>query len=207
MTVSRQRRSAAFAAALLLVIPGLATAESPQHALPAGSAVVFVSDGHLDIASKPGSSVKVHLRDDLHLDGLLVAPAGTQARLVLGGPTIVNGRREAMIAIEEFVAHPGRIPVKPRSVTLAALDVGTTIEAITLAEVDDIEGRLSIRTAFPFRLSTDAPFSMYTPTPAKTAAPPRMAMPRGRPSPAPSPAGSPAATAPQPLPTSTKIPS
>jgi hypothetical protein len=206
--VSRRSRSAALAAALLLVTPGLATAESPQHALPAGSVVVFVSDGHLDIASKPGSSVKIHLRDDLHLDGYLIAPAGTQARLVLGGPTIVNGRREATIALEEFVTHPGRIPVRPRTVTLEALDVGTTIEAITLAEVDDVDGRLSIRVPFPFRLSTDAPFSMYTPTPAKTAAPPRTPTPRSRPSPpAPSPAASPAAVAPQPLPTGTKIPS
>jgi hypothetical protein len=206
--VSRHSRSAALATALLLVLPGLATAESPQHALPAGSAVVFVSDGHLDIAAKPGSYVKIHLRDDLHLDGYLVAPAGTPARLVLAGPTVVNGRREATIALEEFITHPGRMPVKARTLTLAALDVGTTIEAITLAEVDDIGGRLSIRTPFPFRLSTDQPFSMYTPTPAKTAAPPHVATPRPHPSAAaPSPVANPAGAVPQPSAPATKIPS
>jgi hypothetical protein len=188
----------------------MATAQSPQHALPAGSAVVFVSDGHLDVATaKPGSYVKVHLRDDLHLDGLLVAAAGTPARLVLAGPALVNGRREATIALEEFLTQPGRIPVKPRMTTLGALEVGTTIEATTLAEVDDISGRLSIRVPFPFRLSKDTPFSMYTPTPAKTAAPPRTPAPKARPSaapPSPAAAVGPAGISPQPSAAATKIP-
>lgn len=208
--MSLQGRSAAFVAALLLVTVSLATAESPQRLLPAGSAVVFVSDGHLDVAvAKPGSYVKIHLRDDLHLDGDLVAPAGTPARLVLAAPTVVNGRREAIIALEQFNARPGEIPLKPRTTTLAALDVGTTIEAVTLAEVRDFDGRLSIRVPFPFRLSTDAPFSMYTPTPAKTAAPLHPATPKGTrpPTPVPTPAMSPASVVvPQPGPTTTKIP-
>jgi hypothetical protein len=195
--------------ALFFVTLAIATAESPQHALPAGSTVVFVSDGRLEVGAKPGSSAKVHLRDDLRLDGYLIAAAGTPARVILSGPTTVNGRRVAIISLDEFVTKPGRLPVRPRTPTLEALQVGTTIEAATLAEVDDTGGRLSIHVAFPFRLSTDAPFSMYTPTPAKTAAPLSPGQPRGRHSSQPDAQGSTpplAAASVSPSPVATKIP-
>jgi hypothetical protein len=157
--------------ALFFVSPSMATADPPQHTLPAGSTVVFVSDGRLDVGAKPGSSAKVHLRDDLQVDGYLVAAAGTSARITFDGQTTVNGRRVAIISLDEFLTKPGRLPVRPRVTTLDALVVGMTIEATTLAAVNDVDGRLSIQVPFPFRLSTDTPFSMYTPSPAKTAVP------------------------------------
>jgi hypothetical protein len=207
--VSYVGRSAVLATALFFVTQTIATADPPQHALPAGSTVVFVSDGRLDVGAKAGSTAKVHLRDDLHLDGYLIAAAGTPARITLGGPTIVAGRRVALVSLDDFVTKPGRLPVRPRSATIEALDVGTTIEATTLAAVQDVDGRLSIRVPFPFRLSTDTPFSMYTPTPAKTASPllpeRRGRRPSGRPEPqgTASPAAVPS-TIPSPSPT--KIP-
>jgi hypothetical protein len=44
-----------------------------------------------------------------------------------------------------------------------------TIEAKTLARVEHLGDRIAIEVPFPFKLSDDAPTSVYTPTPAKTA--------------------------------------
>jgi hypothetical protein len=169
--VSNVGRSAVLVTALFFVSPSNATADPPQHTLPAGSTVVFVSDGHLDAGAKPGSYAKVHLRDDLHVDGYLVAAAGTPARITFEGPTTIAGKRAAIISLSQFMTKPGLLPVRPRVGTLEAIVVGEQIEATTLAAVNDAGGRLSIQMAFPFHLSTDAPFSMYTPSPAKTALP------------------------------------
>lgn len=133
--------------------------------------MVFVSDGHLDVGAKAGSTVKVHLRDDLVVDGATIAPAGTPARLVLGGSVASGGARQATISLDEFVAKPGRLPIAPVAATLPRIDVGTAIPAKTLATVEHLGDRFSIVIPFPFPLSNDVPVSQYTPTPAKTAPP------------------------------------
>ncbi len=162
-----------------------------------------MSDGHLDVGAKAGSTVKVHLRDDLVVDGTPIAPAGTPARLVLGGPTTVAGAREALVSLDEFVTKFGRLPVGPVSTVLPRIDVGTVIPAKTLAAVDHLGNRFSIEVPFPFPLSRDVPVSQYTPTPAKTA-PPRgfnQPTPRAAVTAAPSPAtatASPASAEPTP---------
>ncbi len=172
-----------------MVTVAWATAESPQHALPIGSAVIFVSDGHLDVGAKAGSTVKVHLRDALVVDGTTIALAGTPARLVMGGATNAGGTRQALVSLDDFVTKPGRLPVRPVSATLARVDVGTVIPARTLATVDHLGDRFSIEVPFPFPLPADVPVSQYTPTPAKTA-PPRLT-----PRPRPTPTAAPSATA------------
>jgi hypothetical protein len=139
--------------------------------LPAGSTVVFFIDGHLDVGAKPGSSVRVHLRDDLVLDGTTIAPAGTPARLIVGGVTTVAGSREAQVSLDGFVSTFGLLPVRPVTGTLAVIDNGRTVEATTLARVSHLGDRFAIEIPFPFKLSSDAPLSVYTPTPAKTAPP------------------------------------
>lgn len=163
--------------------------------LPAGSSVVFVSDGHLDVGAKAGSTVKIHLRDDLVVDGTSIASAGTPARLVLGGSVASGGTRQALISLDEFVTKPGRLPVGPVVATVPQIDVGTLIQAKTLATVDHLGDRFSIEVPFPFPLSNDVPVSQYTPTPAKTAPPRGFNQPTPRPGPtAPGTAG-PTATA------------
>lgn len=149
--------------------------------------MVFVSDGHLDVGAKAGSTVKVHLRDDLIVDGTTIAAAGTPARLVLGGSVAGTGTRQALISLDEFVTKPGRLPVGPVSATVPRIDVGSVIPAKTLATVDHLGDRFSIEVPFPFPLSNDVPVSQYTPTPAKTAP----ARGFGQPSPRPVPTGAP----------------
>lgn len=195
------RRGAAVVAALLLATISWAVAQAPPHALPAGSAVVFVSDGHLDVGAKPGSTIKVHLRDDLVVDGASIASAGTAARLVLGGATGSAGARQALISLDEFVTKPGLLPVGPVRTSLAQIDVGTLIPAKTLATVDHLGDRFSIEVPFPFPLSNDVPVSQYTPTPAKTASPRGFSQATPRPLATAAPT-SPAATA-EPAPTKT----
>jgi hypothetical protein len=61
-----------------------ATAESPrEHVLPAGTAVVFVTDAPLDPGRREGSVVAAHLRDPLVLDGtVLAAPSAAEAAFI-----------------------------------------------------------------------------------------------------------------------------
>lgn len=139
--------------------------------LPAGSTVVFFIDGHLDVGAKPGSSVRVHLRDDLVLDGQTIAAAGTPARLVVGGPVTIHGIREAQISLDSFTSKFGLLPVRPVTPTLPAIDGGLAVTATTLARVSHLGDRFAIEVPFPYKLSGDAPISVYTPTPAKTAPP------------------------------------
>ncbi len=184
------RRAAVLAAAFLLGSYANATAEPPQHALPAGSTVVFVVDGHLDIAARRGSTVRVHLRDDLVLDGKVLAAAGTPAQLVIGGTTTEHGARVAVVGIDDFTSTIGLIPVRP-AFGAPAIEPGTMIEAQTLARIDHLGDRFAITVPFPFRLSNEPPLSVYTPTPAKTANP--VIIQRGKPRTLPSPG--PSATA------------
>lgn len=173
--------------------------------LPAGSAVVFVSDGHLDVGAKAGSTVKVHLRDDLVVDGTSIASAGTPARLVLGGSVASGAARQALISLDEFVTKPGRLPVGPTVTSVPRIDVGTVIQAKTLATVDHLGNRFSIEVPFPFPLSNDVPVSQYTPTPAKTA--PSRSFGQATPRPGRTAAGTPSPTAPEtPIPAATTEP-
>ncbi|HZO92644.1 MAG TPA: hypothetical protein VFB22_02660 [Candidatus Baltobacteraceae bacterium] len=167
-------RTAALTAAFLLCSAVWATAEAPQaqdHVLPSGTALVFVSDGHLDAGARAGSSVGVHLRDPLTLDGLVVAPAGAKARLVVGDVDPRTGKPAKVLVLEQFRTNPGLLPVSLDAPQARALDAGTTIDGKTSATVMRVGDRLSIETPFPFRLGNDMPASAYTPTPARTANP------------------------------------
>jgi hypothetical protein len=180
--------------AFLLLGLAAAIAEPPQHVLPAGTAVVFVSDGHLDVGARAGSLVAVHLRDPLVLDGVTVAAAGAKARLLLGGSAERGGRREAVISLDRFTVSGGTMPVIPVDPLLPAIEPGTAIEARTQGIIERVGDRYSVRIPFPFALSTDRPASYYTPTPARTAPPNSMVPRRRSPSPTPSPTPSPAAS-------------
>jgi hypothetical protein len=176
--------------------------------LPAGTAVVFVTDAALDAHPRDGDVVRAHLRDNLVLDGTVVAPAGTHAELVAATAVGPDKTRHTSVSIDRFTIPAGLMPVKPVERIVPPVPAGAQIEATTLAEVDHIGDRWSIRLLFPFRLSNDPPASAYTPTPARTA-PPAIQVPRrGRPTPTPTPApptAVPATAAPDPA--ATKIPS
>jgi len=199
------RRTAALAAAFLLLTAGWATAESPQqHALKAGTAGVFVTDGPVDVGRREGDVVSVHLRNDLVFEGTVLAAAGTRAELVFGGTRSVDGKRTPVLSLDRFRINAGPMPVHPVVPIAAPLPLGAEIPATPLADVDHFGDRWSIRIPFPFRLSGDRPASAYTPTPARTASPRSMLRREPTPTPTPSPAGTTAPTTP--LPTATKIP-
>ncbi len=164
------RRTAVLAAAFLLLSVAWATAESPLvHVLPAGTAVVFVTDAPLDPGRHEGSVVSIHLRDPLIFDGTTLAAAGTRADLLVGGITAPDGRRRTTISLDRFKISVGLLPVKSIQPIVPPVAAGTQIAATTLADIDHIGERYSIRVPFPFHLSGDQPASVYTPTPARTA--------------------------------------
>ncbi len=195
------RRTAVVATAFILLCASWATAQSQQqHALPAGTVVVFITDAALDAGRREGDVVSVHLKDALTLDGAVLAPAGTRARLLIGGTDTPDGKRIPAISLDRFSISAGLLPVRADAPLVAPIPTGTEIHAKTLAEVDRFGDRLSIRVPFPFQLTGDQPASMYTPTPARTASP-SMQMKRP-PAPTPSPTAMPAPDTPVP----TKIP-
>ena len=150
--------------------------------LPTGTAVVFVTDGNLDPGRREGDVVSVHLRGALMLDGTVLAPAGARAYVVIGGTDTPDGKRIRAYSLDRFSINAGLLPVKAVTPIAAPLAAGAEIAATTLAEVDHLGDRWSIRVPFPFQLTGDQPASAYTPTPARTASP-RMQMKR-EPSPA-----------------------
>jgi hypothetical protein len=193
------RRTAVLATAFLLLTVTWATAQSGrQHVLPTGTAVVFVTDGNLDAGRREGDVVAVHLRDALMLDGTALAPAGARAYVVIGGTDTPDGKRTRAYSLDRFSINAGLLPVKAVAPIVAPLAAGTEISATTLAEVDHLGDRWSIRVPFPFQLTGDQPASAYTPTPARTASP-KMQMKR-EPSPTPTaqPTASPANASPAP---------
>ena len=164
------RRTAVLVTAFLLLSVAWATAESPlAHVLPAGTAVVFVTDAPLDAGRREGTVVNVHLRDPLVLDGSTLAVAGTRAELLVGGITAPDGHRRPTVSLDRFKISVGLLPVKAIHPIVPPFPAGTVIDATTLADVDHIGERYSIRVPFPFGLSGDQPASAYTPTPARTA--------------------------------------
>ena len=200
------RRTAVIATAFLLLSAAWATAQSRQpHVLPAGTAVVFVTDSNLDAGRREGDVVSVHLRDALTLDGTVLAPAGTRAYVVVGENVNAAGKRvSTTYSLDRFSINAGLLPVKAAEPIVPPLAAGTEISATTLAAVDHVGDRWSIRVPFPFQLSGDQPASVYTPTPARTASP-KMQMKR-EPSPTPTPTAPPAAAPDTPAPAATKIP-
>jgi len=204
------RRTAVVATAFLLLCATWAlgarwaTAQSSgQHVLPAGTAVVFVTDAPLDAGRREGDVVAVHLRDALALDGTVLAAAGTRAYLVVGSIEGPNGTRRPTVSLDRFSISAGLLPVRAAQPIVVPVPAGAQIDALTEAAVEHIGDRYSIRVPFPFRLSNDVPASTYTPTPARTASPTMMMQKRPA-SPTPSPAA-PAAT-PVPAPSATKAP-
>jgi len=211
------RRVAVRATAFLFLSAAWAIAEAPPHVLPAGTAVVFVADGHLDAMPRDGAQLVVHLRDPLMLDGAVVGAAGSHARLVVEYPPEPGGAHKPSVVLGRFEIQPGLMPVRPDHPIELPIETGATIAARTQADVDHIGDRFSIRVPFPFPLSRDKPAAYYTATPARTA-PPRTLVPAGhRPGPptplptvAPTSAGSPAAVqdsaAPSPAPSPSPSP-
>ena len=205
------RRTAVFAAAILLLSStAWATAESPrqQHVLPAGTAVVFVTDAPLDPGRREGDVVSVHLRDAMTLDGSVLAAAGTRAYLLVGGISSPDDKRLPAISLDRFSINAGLMPVRSVAPIVAPIPAGASIDAVTLADVDHIGERWSIRIPFPFKLSGDQPASTYTPTPARTAPARAQMKPERNPSASPAP---PSPAPPSPAPPSpdaeaTKIP-
>jgi len=172
--------------------------------LPAGTAVVFVTDAGLDAARREGDVISVHLRDALTLDGTVLAAAGTRAYLVVGGTDTPNGRRVRAISLDRFSINAGLLPVKSVAPIIAPVPAGAEIPAMTLAAIDHVGDRWSIRVPFPFQLTGDQPASMYTPTPARTASPKMQMKREPHPTPTPQPTASPANDTPAPA--ATKIP-
>jgi hypothetical protein len=200
------RRTAVLATAFLLLTVTWATAQSrEQHVLPAGTAIVFVTDANLDAGRREGDVVSVHLRDALMLDGTVLAPAGARAQLLIGGTDTPDRKRIKAISLDHFFINAGLLPVKSVGPIVPPLASGVEISATTLAAVDHVGDRWSIRVPFPFQLTGDQPASAYTPTPARTASP-KMQMKR---EPNPTPAAQPTAVPPpndSPAPAATKIP-
>ena len=193
-------RTAVLAAAFLLFCASFATAAAPpQHVLPTGTAVVFVTDAPLDAGRRDGDVVAVHLRDALVLDGTTLAPPGAKAVLLVGRSVTTAGKRVETISLERFSVSAGLLPVRSVQPIVPPVPAGALIEARTLAEVDHFGDRYSIRVPFPFRLSGDQPASAYTPTPARTASPSAGMRPLPRATATPSPTAAPTAAA-------TKIP-
>ncbi|MBV8368938.1 MAG: hypothetical protein JO036_08470 [Candidatus Eremiobacteraeota bacterium] len=159
-----------------------------------------MTDAPLDAGRRDGDVVAVHLRDALVLDGTTLAPAGAKAVLLVSRSVTASGKRVESVSLERFSVSAGLLPVRAVDPIVPPVPAGAVIEARTLAEVDHLGDRYSIRTPFPFRLSGDQPASAYTPTPARTAPP--FARPGGppptRPTPAPSSPPMPSPTAPPP---------
>jgi hypothetical protein len=192
--------------AVLALIAAPATADPPQHTLPTGTAVVFVAEVALDATPREGTVVPVHLRDPLSLDGTVVAPAGSKAKLRVFYPFEKPGSRGApVVRLEEFTIPAGLMPVHADHPIALPIAVGDTIAAATQAEIQHIGQRFSILLPFPFPLSSEKPFPYYTATPAKTAPPHSLPPPRhghGPPTPLPTASAAPdasAAPAPAPL--------
>ena len=199
------RRTAVLATAFLLLSATWATAQSrQQHVLPAGTAVVFVTDSNLDAGRREGDVVSVHLRDALMLDGTVLAPAGTRAYVLIGGTDVPNGKRIRAYSLDRFSINAGLLPVRAIDLIVPPLAAGAEISATTLAAVDHFGDRWSIRVPFPFQLTGDQPASAYTPTPARTASP-KMQMKR-EPSPTPTAQPTAAPANDSPAPAATKIP-
>lgn len=206
------RRTAVLAAAFLLLCVAWATAQSPlAHVLPAGTAVVFVTDAPLDAGRREGTVVNVHLRDPLVFDGTTLAAAGARAELLVGGITAPDGNRRPAVSLDRFKIKAGLLPVKAIQPIVPPIPAGAQIEARTLADVDHIGERYSIRVPFPFGLSGDQPTSVYTPTPARTAAAKSLMRPGAKVTSLPTPTGAPStlptpATITLPTPATTTLP-
>lgn len=173
------RRTAVAAAALAALCAAWATAESPSRALPTGTPVVFVADGHLDAMPREGTVLVVHLRDPLLLDGVVIAAAGTHARLLVEYPAEPEYRHTPSVTLDRFTIVAGLMPVRPDHPITLPIAAGDTIAAKTEAQVEHLGTRYSIHVPFPFKLSTDKPSAYYTATPARTA-PPHTLVPPGR---------------------------
>src|ERR1700694_4009694 len=179
------RRTAVLAPAFLLLSAAWATADTPQqHVLRAGTAVVFVTDAPLDAGRREGDVITVHLRDNLVLDGNVLAPAGARAQLLVGSLAPPDGKRRPVVTLDRFTINGTYLPVKSVEPIVPPLAAGAQIDAVTLAEVDHIGDRWSVRIPFPFKLSGDQPASTYTPTPARTAPPRTQMKPKATASPA-----------------------
>lgn len=167
--------------------------------LPTGTSLTFVSDATLDPKTvRSGRVFKVHLRDELVLDGTTIAAAGTTAELVvLDRVTETGGKPAIVIAIGKFNVRGGELPLTPVTATIATLELGTLIPTHTMGSVEQIGTRTMIRVPLPFSLPADTPNGAFTPVPARTSGPPVVRpRPVRRPTPSPAPSPTPSATDP-----------
>ena len=91
----------------------------PTAPLPAGSPLYFVFDEKLSSGkAQPGQIIRLHLRDALVVEGVLVAPAGTPASLTVVGTRHAQQADEdgaVQIHLEPLVLPGGKgiLPVRP----------------------------------------------------------------------------------------------
>lgn len=150
-------------------------AEGPpvSHVLPAGTRLDFVADDTVNADSvRPGGRFRVHLAQDLILDGTTIAPAGTAARLViLDKDKATDGTVELFVALAEFRLRPGELPVAPLDAVVSTVKPGQTIAAQMQGSVERVGDRTVVHVPVPVELSSDEPHSAFVPAPMKTAAP------------------------------------
>ena len=163
-------------------------AAAPPPTLPSGTLLTFVADDAVEARSvRPGGSYKAHLRDELILDGVVLAPAGTSVQLLVADVERNPGAVRMRIALQHFPINvaASELPVVPLTPLVDAVPAGLVIVARTVGSVVQDGDRIVVRSSLPFALSTDAPNAFFTPIPFRTTAPvvpPR----RNRPSPTPS---------------------
>jgi hypothetical protein len=98
--------------------PVASAAVDPTAPLPAGSPLYFVFDEKLSSAkAQPGQVIRLHLRDALVVNGVLLAPAGTPASLtVVGTRHAQQADEDGAVEIHlEPLVLPGKgvLPVRP----------------------------------------------------------------------------------------------
>ncbi len=175
-------------------LPAFAGAQpaSPPPRLPPGTAITFVTDDPVNVATvQAGGHYHVHLLGDLMLAGTTVAAAGTAARVTIADKIRQpDGTYRLTISLSGFNIRGSELPVRPLTDVFSALPVGLQIPAVTVGIVEKVDDAIVLRVPLPFALPTDAPISSYSPLPAKTPPPPAIGQ-RRRPSPSPSPSASP----------------
>ena len=168
------RRTAVLATAFLLLSASWATAQSPQqHVLPAGTAVVFVTDAAPRRRPPRG---RRRLGPPARRPRRSTAPCslrrGRARDLVVGGIDTPDGKRVRAISLDRFSINAGLLPVKSvdadrrrRSPPARRSTRRPSPRSITSAT--------ACRSASRSRSSSPATSRRptYTPTPARTASP------------------------------------
>ncbi len=169
---------AAFAvAAVSLALPARS---QPQPAastalLPSGTTLTFILDDTLSNPKpRPGTTLRVHLRDAVAVGSLTAAAAGASDRIRISTtvPSAAIAAPEFTITIAPLsLGAAGQLPltVVTPVIPLANLVTGTPIAVRTAATLNAANGRISMHIPLPFALTNDAPYADWTPIPMRTA--------------------------------------